>query len=67
MRHPSPEVFVKLVEPRRYEVSEIVTGRYGVADVAAQFTEARHRTFATPRLVRQDDRPAGRMTLLAGG
>ena len=71
MRHESegpsssPDLFALVFETRARDYTELVTGRFGVADVAAQFADARQRTAVSARSVRQDDRPAGRMTLLA--
>ena len=64
MRHSSPFLFAPSDIHTRGD-AEVVLGRFGEADVAAQFAEARQRTVASLRMVRQDDRPAGRMTLLA--
>jgi hypothetical protein len=60
MRHSSPFLFAPS-DTRTRDGAEVVTGRFGEADVAVQFTEARLRTAS--RSVRQDDRPAGRMTM----
>jgi hypothetical protein len=62
MRHSSPVLFVPF-ESRVRETTELVTGRRYGTDVATQFAEARER-LVSARSIRQDDRPAGRMTLL---
>jgi len=66
MRHSSPDSFA-LSAPRFRDATELVTGRLDVTTVAAEGGDARQRTPVAMRSFRQDDRPAGRMTLLAAG
>jgi hypothetical protein len=54
-----------LSDSRVRDYTELATGRFGELDLATQLAQARLRTSLPVRPARQDDRPAGRMTLLA--